>query len=94
MALAIFQKPSRLCCDRAADVPTLYRIIDDWLVTRRSRDIDTLLLDAAKKVTWKTAPTADLLSAYCDLLLPIVMVVRAKPTIWGDASEEKHRKEK
>ena len=45
MSQSVLRLQPRLRCSRAADVPTLFQIVDDWLVVRRSRDIDGLLQD-------------------------------------------------
>lgn len=67
--MALLRKSTRLHASRRADVPSLHKVLEDWMASRGSRDLYELV--QAKRVTksgwWFSGALAALASGQMEL---------------------------
>ena len=65
---------SRTTANPHVTTSDLEKIIEEWLVEKGHRDLNTLFKELGMKVTWKTAPQACVLAMYATLFRLFAMV--------------------
>ena len=65
---------SRTTANPHVTTSDLEKIIEEWLVDKGHRDLNTLFKELGMKVTWKTAPQACVLAMYATLFRLFAMV--------------------
>ena len=65
---------SRTTANPHVTTSDLEKIIEEWLVDKGHRDLNSLFKELGMKVTWKTAPLASVLAMYATLFRLFAMV--------------------
>jgi len=74
MAEPMVCKKKRLVAAYTIDVREIQDAIDAWLVESQSRDLEALLADLTKHVSFKTAPNASVMGKYSSLASRLIHV--------------------